>query len=148
MKNIPYEKYHMHKIHAAKRNVEFQFSFDDWHDWWRQQLGPDWLKLRGRREDQFVMARVGDVGPYCRANVKCITNAENRREQYQHGKCGFKLGMKNTPPHKNGIKITPDQALAIYNTIGTQRAIAAKFGVSERLVRLIKNKQVWQSVLP
>lgn len=66
-----------HKKNARKRGIDFHFTFEEWVKWWEDNLGPDWLKLRGRSSKQYQMARKGDEGPYCVHNVECLTRAEN-----------------------------------------------------------------------
>lgn len=147
--------YKRQKYDAAKRGIEFEFEFEEWLTWWEQQLGPDWIKLRGCRKGQFCMARKGDKGPYASWNVDCLTTTQNHKEQAANGLCGFKKGVKLNKNYKKtqikiyrqGKKITPEIARIIYAATGTQRLIAKTHNVSERLVRLIKKKQVWQREL-
>ena len=66
---------------AARRGIPFHFSLLGWSLWWRQELarlGPQ--AKRGRRRDQYVMARIRDRGAYEAGNVRCRTVAENAAE--------------------------------------------------------------------
>lgn len=144
------QAYWMHKFNATKRGIAFLFTFEDWLSWWVNQLGPDWQKKRGMGRGKYVMARNGDIGPYTPKNVRCILHEENCREQAANGRSGRKRGS----PNKHGShwaiipkKINAAQAREIYFAQGTQKSIADSYGVSPRLVRLIKAKQTWKHVV-
>jgi hypothetical protein len=77
------------KANAKRRGIGFTLSFDDFITWWICELGPDWLKLKGRKSHQFQMARFNDRGIYKLGNIQCITAAQNRAEQ--------KMILGNTP---------------------------------------------------
>ena len=65
------------KNNAEKRGIEFLFSFEEWVDWW----GDD-IDRRGNQWNRLVMARHGDSGPYHPDNVKKLSMEENSREQH------------------------------------------------------------------
>jgi len=65
---------------SNKRKIAFNFTFEEWISWWESNLGQDWFSKRGSRLGQYVMARLGDKGPYSPENVKCITSEENHIE--------------------------------------------------------------------
>jgi hypothetical protein len=69
-----------HRRDSKKRKIEFNFSFEEWCVWWEANLGPDWFRKRGSKRGQYVMARLGDKGPYNPKNVKCITSEGNHIE--------------------------------------------------------------------
>lgn len=69
-----------HRNRARRRWIAFEFEFEEWCAWWKQHLGPDWMKKRGSYAHQYVMARYFDDGPYAAHNVKCITASDNSRE--------------------------------------------------------------------
>src|ERR1700735_4557071 len=71
------EVYKRQVYRAKERNIEFNFSYEEWVKWWENNLGPDWLQKRGIRSGQYCMARFKDKGPYSIENVECITNNEN-----------------------------------------------------------------------
>jgi hypothetical protein len=54
-----------------------KFSFEEWVTWWEDNLGPDWIRKRGHRADQYVMARNLDRGDYEPGNVYCATASKN-----------------------------------------------------------------------
>jgi hypothetical protein len=70
-------KYNSHRDKAIERGISFEFSFEEWVDWWKTD---DRLSRRGVGADKLVMARKGDVGPYRIDNVECKTNRENMQE--------------------------------------------------------------------
>jgi len=81
--------YRNQKRQAARRGIPFLISYKAWEAWWSTNLGPDWFSKRGHKHGQYVMGRIGDVGPYALNNIKCITNAENTREAH--------TGRRHTP---------------------------------------------------
>jgi hypothetical protein len=120
---------------ATKRGISFHFTFEEWVEWWEANLGPDWLKKRGRKRGQYVMGRNGDKGPYAKWNVKCITTERN---------CvGSPKGQKkNAKPRK----ISAEDVKAIFYAKGKKAHIAVAYGVSNRLVSLIKSKEARFSI--
>ena len=69
-------QYHRQKTRSRKRNIEWQFTYDEWITWW----GEDIIR-RGRRSGQLVMARFNDAGPYHPDNVRKATCNENHSEK-------------------------------------------------------------------
>lgn len=51
--------YHNQKANAKYRNIDWQFTYEEWLDWW----GTD-IEKRGRGKGKLCMARIGDAGPY------------------------------------------------------------------------------------
>lgn len=74
-KDDPFYKAFFDQRHnAARRRVAFKFDFWTWKEWW--QATGKWDQ-RGKGTGKYVMARIGDVGPYAPWNVKCITYEAN-----------------------------------------------------------------------
>jgi hypothetical protein len=65
------------KSHAKSRGIPFLLTFDEWWEVWFES--GKWNR-RGRRRDQFVMARHGDIGPYANGNVRICSIQENVSE--------------------------------------------------------------------
>jgi len=76
----PLGRYHQHKGKALYRGIEFLLTFDEWWDIW--QASGKW-EQRGRRRDQYVMARYKDTGAYEPSNVKICLVGENVGESNQ-----------------------------------------------------------------
>ncbi len=57
---------------AAKRDIDWQFTFDSWIKWW----GAD-LEKRGCFSGDLVMARYGDTGAYHPTNCFKSTAGQN-----------------------------------------------------------------------
>jgi len=76
----PLGRYHQHKGKALYRGIEFLLTFEEWWEIW--QTSGKW-EQRGRRRDQYVMARFGDQGAYEYGNVKICLVAENVGESNQ-----------------------------------------------------------------
>jgi hypothetical protein len=78
--------YHTQKSHALNRKdrngdpIEWLFTFDEWIDLWLKS--GKWSQ-RGNRRGQYVMARIGDVGPYAPWNVEIKLHSENTIEGHK-----------------------------------------------------------------
>ncbi len=118
---------------SKQRGIVFNFTFEEWIKWWKQQLGPDWFKMRGKRKHQYCMARFKDEGPYEPGNIRCILSGANVSERKliwgeNHGMC----------------KITIETARAIYMAEGSKIEIGRRFGVSRYTVSNIKSGSNWR----
>lgn len=74
-----------------RRKVPFELTFTEWMWLW---LSSGYWDQRGNKRDDYVMARIGDQGPYAVGNVFFQTVAENAREgnlnsgrKYRHVRC-------------------------------------------------------------
>ena len=82
-KTLAHQRYFDIQRMAKRRGIDFDFTFEEWCWWWEKHLGHNWLKQRmcnAANPNGFVMARIGDKGPYKWDNVKCITNKMNSHE--------------------------------------------------------------------
>lgn len=68
------------KNNSKDRGIGFFFTYEEWCQWWEDELGPDWMSLRGCKAGQFVMARHLDKGDYRVGNVKCVLQSSNHAE--------------------------------------------------------------------
>jgi hypothetical protein len=75
---------------ARKRKIEWLFTFETWWKMWDES--GKWSQ-RGRKSNQYCMARKGDVGPYSPENVNIVTCATNNNEAHS-GKTGYWTGKK------------------------------------------------------
>lgn len=73
--------YRVQKADAKRRGIDFIISFVDWMTVWASSGK---LKLRGRCDGQFVMARRGDRGPYSVENVVIITANKNTSDRHKN----------------------------------------------------------------
>lgn len=64
--------YYTQKSSAIKRNIDWKISIEEWVNWW----GDDY-QCRGRKTNDLVMARYGDVGPYKIGNIYKSTAQDN-----------------------------------------------------------------------
>ncbi len=87
----PYNhEYHRQKDGAKRRNIDWQFTYDTWIEWW----GDD-IVNRGRNKGKLCMARNGDIGPYSITNCTKITHSEN---------CS--IGQKGIPKPRKAKELT------------------------------------------
>lgn len=66
--------FRMQRNGAKERGIAFEFSFEEWLSVW-EKSGK--LSERGRGSGRYVMARIGDIGPYKASNVEIITGNKN-----------------------------------------------------------------------
>ena len=78
---IERRRYWRQKRHAARRNIPFLLTFEQWSDLWRESGKWD---QRGRFHGQYCMARYGDKGAYEIGNVRICLSEENRAEGNKH----------------------------------------------------------------
>lgn len=63
-----YKKYEQIKSYCKKKNIEFQFTYEDWLSWWAQYPNVKY----GRGMDEFVMIRIDKNLPFCKENVQLV----------------------------------------------------------------------------
>lgn len=90
---------------AKRRDIDWQFTFETWLQWW---LDSGHWHERGRKRGKYVMARIGDVGPYAANNVFACLHDDNVRQGHQ--------GIPETSTH-GGWQHTDDakQRIAVHN---------------------------------
>jgi hypothetical protein len=96
---------------ADERSIDFTLSFGQWLDIW---ITSGKLLKRGRHRGDYVMARIGDRGPYALGNVEIIPHAENIR-QFHLGKIvspetcrkisAAKIGQPKSPEHRAKLSL-------------------------------------------
>ena len=70
--------YASHRRSAKKQGIPFQFTFEQWRDWW---LTDNRWSRRGRKAGQLQMGRKGNSGPYSPDNVECATKEQKQKSQ-------------------------------------------------------------------
>ena len=110
-----YQAYRAQKNNAKRRGIDFLFTPLGWAIWWQTNLPPG--ASRGRKRDQYVMARIGDRGAYEPDNVKLLTpkgNADDitpeTRERMRISSLGHHaehLRTRDTHPRVRPV-LTPD----------------------------------------
>lgn len=131
-----YDRYCAHKRGAKHRGIEFQFTFEEWVGWWEIHLGPDWIKKRGKRWDQYVMARIGDSGAYHVANVLCLLSSQNHTSQVLNKSSNF--GERH-----GRAKLTKQDVLEIRNSQLTSVVLSKIYKVSNQQICDIRNRKRW-----
>jgi hypothetical protein len=85
------DAYSTQRRSAIKRGIPFQFTFEQWRDWW---LTDDRWSHRGRKAGQLQMGRKGASGPYSPDNVECATKEQKQSLQL--------VGLSALSPEKRG----------------------------------------------
>ncbi len=124
------------KCSAKQRGLGFYFTFEEWVKWWEDNLGSDWMSLRGRRNGQYQMCRKGDVGPYAHWNVTCGTREENDNQVDKKGE------------NHGRATITNEIALKIYKSKDLLSAsiVAKTYGIRKSLVHHIRCGRSWTHI--
>lgn len=73
------DRYLTQKHGAAKRNIEWLLTFEQWLKIW---LDSGHLEERGNKKNQYCMSRYGDIGPYSVDNVFIQKHGENTRQAH------------------------------------------------------------------
>jgi hypothetical protein len=73
-RDTPQGVYVTARVNAGRRGIEWQFTFESW---WRLWEKSGKFALRGRRYGAYVMARLGDSGPYAPYNCEIVLNTIN-----------------------------------------------------------------------
>ena len=72
-------KFNLQRYAAKSRNIDWQFTFNEWCNWWIQS---GFVDLRGLGKDKYVMCRSNDSGPYSVSNTYCATQSQNAKDLF------------------------------------------------------------------
>ena len=81
--------YASHRRSARMLGIPFQFTFEQWRDWW---LTDNRWSRRGRKAGQLQMGRKGNSGPYSPDNIECVTKEQKQKAQL--------VGLSSLSPEK------------------------------------------------
>lgn len=112
-----------YKLDALGNPVKMRMSLQQFADIWDQSGHWD---QRGRKKDEYCMARHNDIGHYEVGNVKIITNAENVSEAQKSRPSpnkGKPSPLKGRPSPNKG---RPSPKKGIPRSIETKDKISAK----------------------
>lgn len=70
-------QYKAQRKNARARKIPFLLTYEEWLQVWTES---GHLEERGRLAHQYVMSRVGDVGPYAVGNVFIQTSSQNSKD--------------------------------------------------------------------
>lgn len=137
---LAYTAFRTQKAHARTREIPFKFTFSEWLIWWEKHLGPDWFQKRGRKKNQFCMARKYDSGAYETSNVMCILNSCNARDRAETGSAA------SGPQMISNNKLLPNEVALIFKSKDSITTLALKYGVSPATIKNVKARVTWQHV--
>lgn len=69
--------YNWHKGSAAKRNIPFNLTYQEWFSWWLFNGVNKDKQPSPFNKDTLCMCRYNDSGPYEISNIYCATNSDN-----------------------------------------------------------------------
>jgi hypothetical protein len=87
-------KYAKHRAQSRFRNIEFNFSFDEWYAWWLNHGVDKNVNIKWTGPERPCMCRTGDSGPYELNNVYFATNSQNAQDGNKNGKSGGQFQFK------------------------------------------------------
>ena len=125
------------KSNAKQRGKEWKYTLEEWVSWWGEKLAANWLEKRGRNKSSYVMARIGDTGPYSLENVKCITNSENGYDRRINGVAA--RGEQKSI-------LTEKQVKEIYFATDTLKVLSQRYPVGMGGIQGIKIGKTWKHV--
>src|SRR6516164_1509550 len=134
-----YRAWYMQYYTAQLRGIKFDFTFEEWCQWWERHLGPNWFNLRGRNKGQYQMARFGDTGPYAEWNVECITVTKNCSDRRLNG-------TGPSGEHNRGAKLTAKDVKAIRLDPRSCVEIGVTYGVTRTTVNMIRMRKTWAHI--
>jgi len=76
LSSVHQKAYRDHKSNAKRRNIEFNFTYEEWLNFW----GSD-INKRGTGSLDLQMCRYNDTGAYSPDNVFKATHRENAQQQ-------------------------------------------------------------------
>ncbi len=124
--------------HTAKnRGIKFQFEYEDWCQWWVEQLGENLLEKRGCKKGQYVMARNRDQGSYRRGNVKAITIEENTTRYNRR---------RESVSTKGWMRLPDEVVKSIYLDLNDYSSIAKKYKITKHKIQCIKRKHYYRKI--
>lgn len=105
MKNQVNVNYLNQSYEAAKRGIEWQFTYESWVAWW----GDDY-KYRGKGKGKLQMCRYNDTGPYSPSNCYKATHEQNLKDFYKQGikREQWYTNMMKTAVKRRKAVVTPD----------------------------------------
>ncbi len=149
---------------------------DPWVRFWKhvnkegpvlsEQLGPCWVWLRAKDRDGYGWFKLNNRQIYAHRfamnepdglvlhrcdNPNCVrpdhlfvgSNIQNMHDKMSKGRCSAVRGAKN-----HNAKLSPAEVEAIRMSTETQRALAAKYRVSNQQISKIKSGQRWGAPKP
>lgn len=113
------------KKQAKTRGIEFHLSFDEWVDWWGEDIS-----RRGKGAGKLQMCRYNDEGPYSLENIYKGSHSEN-------------LALSNKlNPRKAKLDSELVRLIRFDLNLGLPtRKIASKYNTSQRTVMRVKLNQ-------
>jgi hypothetical protein len=86
--NLAKWKFAKHRAQSKYRNIQFNFTFNDWYSWWLNHGVDKNINVKWTGSNRPCMCRTGDTGPYQLDNVYFATNSQNAQDGNQNGRSG------------------------------------------------------------
>jgi hypothetical protein len=90
-------KYQKHRAQSKFRGIDFNFTFDEWMDWWASHGVDKTLDIKWPPRTRPCMCRFNDTGAYEIGNVYCASHDENVKDLFgnnRHNPRGKKTDLR------------------------------------------------------
>lgn len=87
----PFRRYRNHREGARRRGIGFELTFRQWWDVW---TASGRYRHMGTRRGHYVMARLGDTGPYALGNVEIQPIERNSQDAQRRRRLG-RMGTRH-----------------------------------------------------
>jgi hypothetical protein len=149
------KKYARHKAQAKFREIDFDFTFDDWHDWWLKHGVDKNINTKWPSNYRPCMCRFKDQGAYTLNNVYFANHVDNVIDAHQNNR-GNPRGSRTELNYRWGNKLITLKELMSEHQIPENEKIYYKANTydaknqheTNRLIKRyaklsFKSKKVW-----
>jgi hypothetical protein len=77
-------KFSRHKSLAKFRNIQFNFTFEEWYNWWLSNGIDKNKNIKWTGSNRPCMCRKNDIGPYDVSNVYFSNNVQNMQDRFKY----------------------------------------------------------------
>lgn len=110
-------KYARHRAQSKYRNIGFNFSFDDWYNWWLSHGVDKNQDIKWPSNYRPCMCRKNDTGDYEPNNVYFANHVDNVKDLFKHGKGNPQGKLTNKKYKWNDAEITLEELKKIVPNI-------------------------------
>ena len=94
------KKFARHKAQSKFRNIAFEFTFEDWYNWWLSHGIDKNIDQKWSGPDRPCMCRLNDTGSYSMTNVYFATTVENVKDSFVNGSHNYAAKPKKDKIYK------------------------------------------------
>jgi hypothetical protein len=115
-------KFQKHKAQSKFRGIDFNFTFEEWINWWLSYGVDKTLDIKWPPKTRPCMSRYNDTGPYEISNVYFSTHDQNLKDHHKFGNVGTAnpKGRRTLMKYRWGTKLITLETLQTKYKILTQ----------------------------